>query len=172
MSSTPLISTTDLLPPTLPLLASGKVRDLYLDADTLLFVATDRISAWDAVLANGIPCKGRLLTLLTTHWIRLINERLPSIKTHFISLNLPSFIPSSSRSVLQDRTMIVRKCRVLPLECIVRGYLTGSALAEYQRSRTIHGIPLPPGLRQCEALPGGALFTPSTVRNTASCRSS
>lgn len=162
-SSPSILTHTDtLLPPTLPLLATGKVRDLYKGDGVLLFVATDRISAFDVTLSNGIPNKGRLLTLLSAFWISLLERELPKIKTHFLSLDLPASIPSPARSTLQDRTMIVQQCKVFPIEAIVRGYLTGSAWKEYQQKGTVHGMALASGISESGRIPGGPLFTPST----------
>jgi phosphoribosylaminoimidazole-succinocarboxamide synthase len=147
----------------LPKIAEGKVRDLYdVDSKTLLFVATDRISAYDVIMDNGVPSKGTLLTLLSAHWFKLLPTLVPDLRTHFLSLSLPSTIPESQRSFLQSRSMQVRRLKVFPLEAIVRGYITGSAWKEYQRSGTVHTIPIPPGLKECEAFPQGPIYTPST----------
>ncbi|PYI02149.1 SAICAR synthetase [Aspergillus sclerotiicarbonarius CBS 121057] len=147
----------------LPLIARGKVRDLYeIDDKTLLFVATDRISAYDVIMENGIPNKGILLTLCTQKWFSILTSALPSLRTHFLTLDLPPQIPESLRPVLQNRSMQVRKLRILPIEAIVRGYITGSAWKEYQASGTVHGIPVKAGLRESEAFPDGPIYTPST----------
>ncbi|CZR68428.1 probable phosphoribosylaminoimidazole-succinocarboxamide synthase [Phialocephala subalpina] len=147
----------------LPKIAEGKVRDLYeVDSKTLLFVATDRISAYDVIMDNGVPSKGTLLTLLSAHWFKLLPTLVPDLRTHFLSLSLPSTIPESQRSFLQSRSMQVCRLKVFPLEAIVRGYITGSAWKEYQRSGTVHTIPIPPGLKECEAFPQGPIYTPST----------
>ncbi|KAI9885677.1 MAG: hypothetical protein M1823_002546 [Watsoniomyces obsoletus] len=146
----------------LPLLGTGKVRDLYaLGDDRLLFVATDRISAYDVVLKNGIPEKGRILTLLSQWWMSVLAEAIPEVETHLISLDLPTAVPEHLRPALQDRCMQVRRLQVFPIEAIVRGYLTGSAWKEYQAKGTVHGIPLPEGMRESQGLPE-PLFTPST----------
>ncbi|PGH26688.1 phosphoribosylaminoimidazolesuccinocarboxamide synthase [Polytolypa hystricis UAMH7299] len=147
----------------LPLLARGKVRDLYeIDAKTLLFVATDRISAYDVIMENPIPDKGILLTLLTTHWFRHLSSTIPTLRTHFLTLDLPSRIPEPLRPTLQNRSMQVRKLKVFPIEAIVRGYITGSAWKEYQTSGTVNGIEVPKGLRESEKFPNGPIYTPST----------
>ncbi|KAF8856683.1 phosphoribosylaminoimidazole-succinocarboxamide synthase-like protein [Acephala macrosclerotiorum] len=147
----------------LPKVAEGKVRDLYeVDSKTLLFVATDRISAYDVIMDNGVPSKGTLLTLLSAHWFKLLPTLVPNLRTHFLSLSLPSSIPESQRAFLQNRSMQVRRLKVFPLEAIVRGYIAGSAWKEYQRSGTVHTIPIPPGLKECEAFPQGPIYTPST----------
>ena len=157
--------TTTSLDGILPLLARGKVRDLYeIDPQTLLFVATDRISAYDKVLANGIPSKGRLLTLLSKHWFDVLSKAIPDLKTHFISLDLPPAITQGSAQYqqLQDRSMQVRKLRILPIEAIVRGYITGSAWSEYCRSRTVHGQSFTEELQESAPFPSGPIYTPST----------
>ncbi|EAW09213.1 phosphoribosylaminoimidazolesuccinocarboxamide synthase [Aspergillus clavatus NRRL 1] len=147
----------------LPLIARGKVRDLYeVDDKTLLFIATDRISAYDVIMENGIPNKGVLLTLCTKTWFKILTDAIPSVRTHFITLDLPPQIPASLRPVLQNRSMQVRKLRILPIEAIVRGYITGSAWNEYKKSGTVHGIKIAPGLRESEAFPDGPIYTPST----------
>ncbi|KAJ0422103.1 hypothetical protein BJY00DRAFT_96204 [Aspergillus carlsbadensis] len=156
------LTTTD-LQGSLPLIARGKVRDLYeVDDKTLLFIATDRISAYDVIMENGIPEKGILLTLCTQKWFQILTDALPSLRTHFITLDLPPQIPASLRPVLQNRSMQVRKLRILPIEAIVRGYITGSAWNEYKKSGTVHGISVKAGLRESEAFPGGPIYTPST----------
>ncbi|RAL10545.1 phosphoribosylaminoimidazolesuccinocarboxamide synthase [Aspergillus homomorphus CBS 101889] len=155
-------TTTD-LQGTLPLIARGKVRDLYeVDSKTLLFIATDRISAYDVIMQNGIPNKGILLTLCTRKWFEILTTALPSLRTHFLTLDLPAQIPEALRPVLQNRSMQVRKLRILPIEAIVRGYITGSAWKEYQAHGTVHGIRVAEGLRESEAFPGGPIYTPST----------
>ncbi|KAJ5594454.1 Phosphoribosylaminoimidazole-succinocarboxamide synthase [Penicillium hispanicum] len=147
----------------LPLIAQGKVRNLYdVDDKTLLFVATDRISAYDVIMENGVPNKGILLTLCTRTWFKILTEAIPSLRTHFLTLDLPPQIPDHLRPMLQDRSMQVRKLRILPIEAIVRGYITGSAWKEYQNSGTVHGIPIPVGLQESEAFPNGPIYTPST----------
>jgi phosphoribosylaminoimidazole-succinocarboxamide synthase len=138
----------------------GKVRDIYDLGDRLLLVASDRISAFDVVMAEPIPDKGRILTRLSAFWFRHLADLAPN---HLISLEVEDF-PSALqpyRETLRGRTMLVRKCRPLPVECIVRGYLSGSGWAEYQERGTIGGLPLPPGLLESEQLPE-PLFTPST----------
>jgi phosphoribosylaminoimidazole-succinocarboxamide synthase len=130
----------------------GKVRDVYDEGDgTLTFVASDRISAFDVVMAEPIPDKGRVLTAMTAFWL---NEVLADLCPN----HLVSIVDEGEDA---GRAMVVRKAEMLPIECIVRGYLSGSAWKEYQRSGTMHGQPLPEGLRQSEQLPE-AVFTPST----------
>ncbi|KAJ6458673.1 phosphoribosylaminoimidazole-succinocarboxamide synthase [Mycena vitilis] len=148
--------------PTLTLLSKGKVRDIYAtsDPDSLLFVATDRISAYDVILKNGIPGKGALLTEISRFWFTKLGHIIPN---HFITAGIDA-MPAEIheyKEQLAGRAMLVRKAQVVPLEAIVRGYLTGSAWAEYQKTGTVHGIALPAGLRESERLPK-PLFTPST----------
>jgi phosphoribosylaminoimidazole-succinocarboxamide synthase len=143
-------------------LASGKVRDIYeLDDKHLLFVTSDRMSAFDVVMAEPIPDKGRVLTAITAFWV----ERLAGVApNHLVSLEVPPAVAAgggAGAAPLEGRVMVVRRAEMLPIECIVRGYLSGSAWAEYQRSQTMHGQPLPAGLRQSERLPE-PVFTPST----------
>jgi phosphoribosylaminoimidazole-succinocarboxamide synthase len=138
----------------------GKVRDIYDLGDTLLLVATDRMSAFDVVMNEPIPDKGRILTQLSAFWFRHLADLTPN---HLISLEAANF-PSACqpfREILQGRTMLVRKCRPLPVECIVRGYLSGSGWAEYRQSGAIGGLPLPAGLVESQKLPE-PIFTPST----------
>ncbi len=138
----------------------GKVRDVYDLGDRLLLVASDRISAFDVVMGQPIPDKGRILTQLSAFWFRHLASLTPN---HLISLKVEDFPPACRpyRELLQGRTMLTRKCRPLPVECIVRGYLSGSGWAEYRQSGAIGGLPLPPGLVESQQLPE-PLFTPST----------
>jgi len=162
----PLTDSTPLLRPHLPLLAQGKVRDVYtLDDRTLLFVATDRISAYDVVLSNAIPSKGAILTSLSAFWFSFFARTNPSLKTHFISVQLPSslsrLLDEESMEVMRARAMQVEKLKILKLESIVRGYVTGSAWKEYQERGTVHGIRVREGMRESEAF-DAPLWTPST----------
>jgi phosphoribosylaminoimidazole-succinocarboxamide synthase len=138
----------------------GKVRDIYDLGDSLLLVATDRISAFDVVMAEPIPDKGRILTQLSAFWFRHLADLTPN---HLLSLVAEEFPPVCRpfRDLLQGRTMLVRKCKPLPVECIVRGYLSGSGWAEYRQSGAIGGLPLPSGLVESQKLPD-PIFTPST----------
>ena len=136
----------------------GKVRDLYDFGDRLLMVASDRISAFDWVMPNGIPDKGRVLTGVSLMWFDEL-----SVKNHLIStdpsiLDLPA---GTDLDNLQGRSMVVRKTEVVPIECVVRGYLAGSGWKEYQQSETVCGINLPSGLQQSSKLPE-PIFTPAT----------
>jgi phosphoribosylaminoimidazole-succinocarboxamide synthase len=138
----------------------GKVRDIYDLGDQLLLVATDRISAFDVVMAEPIPDKGRILTRLSAFWFRHLADLTPN---HLVSLTVEEFPPACRpfKDLLEGRSMLVRKCQPLPVECIVRGYLSGSGWAEYQKTRAIGGLALPPGLVESQKLPE-AIFTPST----------
>ncbi len=137
----------------------GKVRDIYDLGDTLLLVSTDRISAFDWVLPTGIPDKGRVLTQLSRFWF----EHFKDVPNHFISCEVDDFdLPEGvDREPLIGRSMLVRKTNVVPFECVVRGYLSGSAWKEYQETGALCGIELATGLRESDKLPG-AIFTPAT----------
>lgn len=146
--------------PGLKLLRRGKVRDVYEIEDELLIVASDRISAYDVVMADPIPDKGKILTALSLFWFR----QLESIIEHHVITADASLYPTICRpytDALQGCSMLVRKARPLPVECIVRGYLSGSGWAEYQEKGSICGIALPAGLTESSPLPK-AIFTPST----------
>ena len=138
----------------------GKVRDIYDLGDRLLLVATDRISAFDVVMADPIPDKGRILTQISAFWFRLLSDIIPH---HLLSLDVGDFPPScqAHREVLAGRSMLVRKTRPLPVECIVRGYLAGSGWADYRQTGAVCGLPLPAGLKESDRLPE-PIFTPST----------
>ena len=147
----------------LPLVARGKVRDLYQVNDgTLLFVTTDRISAFDVVMGNAIPNKGAILTLMTVHWFKVLSAAIPALQTHFLTLDLPPQIPDQVRKPYRNRSMQVRKLEVFKIEGIVRGYISGSAWSSYQKNGTVCGIEIQPGLQESEAFPGGPIYTPST----------
>jgi len=138
----------------------GKVRDLYEVGDRLLIVATDRISAFDYVLASGIPDKGAVLNQLSAFWFGLMTDIVP----HHVITTDPEEYPEAVRrhaGVLRGRSMLVRRSRPLPIECVVRGYLSGSGWKEYQRTGQVCGIELPAGLRESDRLPT-PIFTPST----------
>ncbi len=138
----------------------GKVRDIYDLGDRLLLVATDRISAFDVVMADPVPDKGRILTQISAFWFRLLADVIPN---HLISLKVADFPPAcqAHRKELAGRTMLVRKTRPLAVECIVRGYLAGSGWADYQKTGAVCSIPLPAGLTESDRLPA-PIFTPST----------
>lgn len=144
---------------TLPLLGRGKVRDIYqIDPSTLLFVATDRISAYDVIMENGITDKGKLLTKLSEFWF----DFLP-IENHLIKKDLFKEYPQLEkyRDQLQDRALLVRKLKLIPLEVIVRGYITGSAWKEYKKLKTVHGLPIEEKLVESQEFKT-PIFTPST----------
>jgi len=136
----------------------GKVRDVYDLGDRLLLVATDRISAFDWIMPTGIPDKGRILTQLSAFWFQRLGVPNHVLSTDVAQLPLLSEFDKTS---LSGRSTVVRKCRVVPVECVVRGYLEGSGWKEYQAGGTVCGIPLPGGLMQCSQLPE-PIFTPAT----------
>lgn len=136
----------------------GKVRDVYDLGDTLALVATDRISAFDVIMPTPIPGKGRVLTALSLFWLDHLGVESHLLGTDVSALG-PAFAPHAE--ALRGRVMHVRKTRVVPIECVARGYLAGSGWKEYQASGTVCGVPLPPGLRQASRLPQ-PIFTPAT----------
>ena len=150
--------------PSLPLISSGKVRELYDAGDgRLMMVASDRISAFDVIMDEPIPDKGRVLTAMTAAWLEELSDLAPN---HLISADTADFpdvaaaLPGGP-AYLAGRSMLVHRAEMLDVECIVRGYLAGSAWKEYQREGTVHGTAVPAGLRHAQALPE-PLFTPST----------
>jgi len=150
-------------------LKSGKVRDVFDLGDRLLFVATDRISAFDVIMPNGIPRKGEVLTQISCFWFAQTESFQPN---HRISrpgdtFGVPALagLPDDLKRKLARRSMIVKKARPLAIECVVRGYLAGSGWKEYQKSRTVCGIKLPPGLKESSELPE-PIFTPATKAET------
>src|SRR5579872_2913835 len=151
--------------PTLELYASGKVRDVYrVDNDHLLFVATDRISAFDYVLATGIPHKGRVLTQLSLFWFDFLKDIVPN---HLVTADVSRY-PSNLRPYLdqlEGRSMLVTRADMIGVECVVRGYISGSAWKEYKASGKVCGIELPSGLKESDKLPQ-PIFTPSTKATT------
>jgi len=153
-----VVSTTEFK--TLTLRGRGKVRDIYDLGDQLLIVATDRISAFDVVMPNPIPDKGRVLTQLSKFWFNLTGEIIPN---HIISTEVDDF-PEDCQpylEVLKERSMLVVKTDPVPMECVVRGYLSGSGWQEYQETGEVCGIPLPKGLVESSKLEG-PIFTPAT----------
>lgn len=140
--------------------ARGKVRDLYTLGDRLLIVATDRISAFDVVFPSGIPDKGRVLTQLSVFWFEFLRDLVP---THFLTATVDEFPQAARRhrAQLDGRAMLVRRAQVVPIECVVRGYLAGSGWKEYRQTGRICGVQLPAGLRESEQLPE-PIFTPAT----------
>ena len=148
----------------LPLTARGKVRDIYdLGNDQLLFVATDRISAFDHVLATGITDKGRILTQLSLFWFDLLKD---IVKNHVVTADATQFPDSCAPYLnqLEDRSMLVRRAKMFPVECVVRGYISGSGWKDYQQTGSICGIRLPSGLRESDKLPE-PIFTPAAKNN-------
>jgi phosphoribosylaminoimidazole-succinocarboxamide synthase len=147
----------------LQLVNQGKVRDIYDLGETLLLVASDRISAFDVVLPEGIPGKGAVLTALSSYWFAWLESLDGMPKHHLLSTKFKDFPEACRphRDVLEGRSMVVQKARPLPVECIVRGYLAGSGWKDYQRTGSISGVSLPLGLRQADPLPE-VIFTPST----------
>jgi phosphoribosylaminoimidazole-succinocarboxamide synthase len=144
----------------LPLLGRGKVRDLYAVNDALLLVATDRISAFDHVLGTGIPGKGKILTQISLFWFDLLSELVPN---HLITAEVSEF-PAELQPYadqLEGRSMLVKRAKMFPVECVARGYLAGSGWKEYQASKTVCGIPLPDGLQDGSRLPE-PVFTPAS----------
>src|SRR6202453_910893 len=159
----PVLLRTDF--PDLQLHASGKVRDVYqLSDEQLLFVATDRISAFDYVLATGIPHKGRVLTQLSLFWFDLLSDIVPS---HLVTADVDRYPQPLQKYAdqLRGRSMIVQRAQMFPVECVVRGYISGSAWKEYKASGKVCGIELPTGLRESDAFPE-PILTPSTKDTT------
>jgi phosphoribosylaminoimidazole-succinocarboxamide synthase len=148
----------------LPLIQSGKVRELYDAGDgRLLMVASDRMSAFDVIMAEPIPDKGRVLTAMTAYWLDALSDLAPN---HLISADTADFPEGAAAlpgglDALAGRSMLVHRAEMLDIECIVRGYLAGSAFKEYEREGTVHGMAMPAGLRHADRLPE-PLFTPST----------
>ena len=157
-----LLLQTDL--PGVRLLGRGKVRDNYDLGEHLLIVATDRISAFDYILATGVPDKGRVLTQLSIFWFDFLRDAVP---THFISANVddyPDPLPRY-REQLEGRSMLVKRAAMIDVECVARGYVSGSGWKDYQWTQSICGIPLPAGLRESDQLPA-PIFTPATKAQT------
>src|SRR6516225_497301 len=140
-------------------LRSGKVREVFDLGETLLFVVTDRISAFDVILPDPIPYKGAVLNQISAFWFK----RFDNIRNHFVTATFDEFPKELQRfrNQLAGRSMIVKKAQPLPVECVVRGYIAGSGWKEYQASRSICSIPLPDGLQQAQELPE-TIFSPST----------
>lgn len=148
----------------LPFLRKGKVRDIYEYQDKILLVATDRISAFDVVLPNAIPMKGAVLTQLSRFWFDMMRDIVPN---HMISADVNEFPQDLQqfREALRLRSMLCIKAEMFAVECVARGYLAGSAWKEYHESGMVCGIPLPPGLQECDRLPE-PIFTPATKAET------
>ena len=159
----PVLLQTDF--PDLELFASGKVRDVYqLGSDHLLFVATDRISAFDYVLATGIPNKGRVLTQISLFWFDFLKDIVPN---HLVTADLSRYPTEIQQHAgqLRGRSMLVQRAEMFPVECVVPGYLSGSGWKEYRATGSVCGIKLPAGLRESEELPE-PIFTPATKATT------
>ena len=145
----------------------GKVRDVYDLGDRLALIATDRISAFDWVMPNGIPGKGRILTAMSVFWFGWLK-----VPNHLISTTLADLPPAFRSDALTGRTMLVRKTAVVPVECVARGYLAGSGWKEYRASGTVCGIPLPPGLREASNCPNRSSRRPPRKREASTTRTS
>ncbi len=155
---------TELILPGLAKLRSGKVREVFDLGDKLLLVATDRISAFDCIMPNGIPDKGRVLTQISHFWFDLTEGMVPNHRIGGSVLNLPPTLERYS-SQLEGRSMLVKKARPLPIECVVRGYLAGSGWKEYKKTGMVCGVALPAGLLESSELPE-PIFTPATKAET------
>ena len=146
--------------PGLELIRRGKVRDVYsVDPDRLLIVATDRISAFDVILGSGIPDKGRVLTQISLFWFQFLS----GVPNHLISANVDEYPETlrQFRGQIEGRSMLVRRARMIDIECVARGYLSGSGWKEYKTHGAVCGISLPPGLQESDRLPS-PIFTPAT----------
>lgn len=142
-----------------PLFKTGKVREVYTVGENLLIVTTDRVSSFDVILNEGIPGKGQILTRIASHWFSQLQDIVP---TQMIASDVADFPAELQpfRDILSGRSMLVHKTQAIPVECVVRGYIAGSAWSEYQATGTIASIAMPPGLQQSERLPE-PLFTPA-----------
>ncbi|MFA4906365.1 MAG: phosphoribosylaminoimidazolesuccinocarboxamide synthase [Candidatus Margulisiibacteriota bacterium] len=144
--------------PQLKVFKRGKVRDIFDVNDHYIIAATDRISAFDSIMPNGIPDKGKILTQLSVFWFNFTNHLVPN---HLVSADIKDYPNSYQKEVLSGRSMLVKKTRVLPIECVVRGYLSGSGWSDYQKTGAISGIKLPSGLKESDKLPE-PIFTPTS----------
>lgn len=144
--------------------ARGKVRDVYAIGENLLFIATDRISAFDCILPTGIPGKGRVLTQISMFWFDLLKEIVP---THFVTASVDEYPEPlrAFRDQLEGRSMLVRRAKMFDAECVARGYVSGSGWKDYRKTGAICGIPLPAGLKESDKLPE-PIFTPATKAQT------
>jgi phosphoribosylaminoimidazole-succinocarboxamide synthase len=156
------LTTTNL--PGFERVASGKVRDVYCVGSDLLIIATDRISAFDCILPQGIPGKGRVLTQMSLFWFNFLSEHKPPhrVPNHLITADVNTYPANlmKYRDQLEGRSMLVKRCRMEPIECVARGYISGSGWKDYKKTGAICGIPLPPGLRESDKLPE-PIFTPA-----------
>ncbi len=140
-------------------ISSGKVREIYeVDDDKLMMVVSDRISAFDFIMPNPVLDKGKILNKLSEFWFNFVSDIIPN---HIITTNYEKFPAEFRKEEFKDRSMLVKKLKMLPVECIVRGYITGSGWAEYQKTGTVCNIKLPEGLQECQKL-DEPIFTPST----------
>jgi phosphoribosylaminoimidazole-succinocarboxamide synthase len=157
-----VLTATDL--PGIDLVTRGKVRDVYSVFDDLLIVATDRISAFDCILPQGIPGKGRVLTQMSLFWFDFLRDVVPN---HLITANVNDYPAplTKYRDQLEDRSMLVKRCRMEPIECVARGYVSGSGWKDYRSTGAICGIKLPSGLRESDRLPE-PIFTPASKAET------
>ena len=148
----------------LTLRARGKVRDVYEVNDHLLFVASDRISAFDCILGSGIPCKGRILTQMSLFWFDFLKDIVPN---HLQTADIKQYPKKllKHRKSIEGRSMLVKMADMIPVECVARGYLAGSGWKDYQKTGKVCGIPLPPGLKDGDRLPE-PIFTPATKAQT------
>lgn len=165
MKTTEVVLKTNI--PELKLFGQGKVRDIYELPPYLLIVTSDRISAFDVILADGIPYKGKVLTALSAFWFEFLKKITPN---HFITMDfgkIKELKPALAKyeNILEGRIMLVKKCEIFPIECVIRGYLAGSGWKEYQQSNSICGIKLKPGLKESDTI-GDPIFTPSTKATT------
>jgi len=144
----------------LPLFKRGKVRDIYDLGDTLLIVATDRISAFDVIMRDPVPGKGRILTQISNFWFKMMESLIPN---HLLTTEVDEYprVCRQYRDILEGRSMLVKKAEALPVECIIRGYIAGSGWNAYVKTGSVCGIPLPKGLLEADRLPS-PIFTPST----------
>ena len=159
---TPIILQTEI--PGVTLAARGKVRDVYSVDDRLVIVATDRISAFDYILPTGIPDKGKVLTQLSIFWFDFLRDLTP---THFLSANVDDYPAplENFRDQLEGRSMLVKRAKMIEIECVARGYISGSGWKEYKQQGTVCGIKLLPGLKESDKLPE-PIFTPATKAQT------
>jgi phosphoribosylaminoimidazole-succinocarboxamide synthase len=157
-----VLTTTSL--PGIDRVARGKVRDVYSVGSDLLIIATDRISAFDCILPQGIPEKGRVLTQMSLFWFDFLRGTIPN---HLITADVDQYPPSLApfRDQLEGRSMLVKRCRMEPVECVARGYVSGSGWKDYQRTGAVCGIPLPQDLMESDKLPE-PIFTPATKAET------
>ncbi|MCY3003404.1 MAG: phosphoribosylaminoimidazolesuccinocarboxamide synthase [Planctomycetota bacterium] len=165
MSTKPIYLGREKAIPGVTWLASGKVRDIYaVDAEHLLFVTSDRMSAFDVIMNEGVPFKGEVLTLLAAHWFEKTRDIVPN---HLVSTSIEDVdgLTPEWRERLRGRVMLVRRAQPTPVEWVVRGYLAGSGLKEYQRTKTVCGIPLPDGLVLASKLPQ-PILTPTTKEDS------